>query len=509
MPTLDSLLNPADFDLGRLLEELANEPGGFRTEQLERARTNLIDFSQFIDPSFEVNWHHALIAEQLEAVATGAVSKLMVLCPPRHGKTVLCSHHFPAWLLARQDEAVVGCAYNSTKAIEEAATVQRIMCSERYRVLFPSVQLPQRSNAQTGQRVGADKFTLLDRPRANYRAVGIGKGLTGFDKTIGLIDDPVKDRVEALSETWRNRVWDWYSSVYKFRDTEVIAGPRGIRDVLIMTPWHEDDLHGRLLENERGQWAELRLSAYLTDETWPLRHPLDPRQPMEALWPKAKRIDQLIELQQKRPDVFQALFQCRPSNAGGSLFRKDHFRNRFRLGELGRHEGHWLIGVDAAFKAEATSSRVSIQVWCIDYEQCRAYLAHSTSRHRTFTETVNDIRSALKIWPQCTELMIEEKANGSAIIDVLRKQVGQIITPYNPKGGKIARAAAVSHFVEALCVWVPDSAPWLEDFFAEVLPFPRGKFNDAADVLSMVLTKLANSDLAGQDVWDEFVGGRL
>lgn len=105
--------------------------------------------------------------------------------------------------------------------------------------------------------------------------------------------------------------------------------------------------------------------------------------------------------------------------------------------------------------------------------------------------------------------MIEEKANGSAIIDVLRKQVGQIITPYNPKGGKIARAAAISHFVEALCVWVPDSAPWLEDFFAEVLPFPRGKFNDAADVLSMVLTKLANSDLAGQDVWDEFVSGRL
>lgn len=108
MPTLGILLNPTDFDLRRLLEELANEPGGFRTEQLERARANLIDFSQFIDPSFEVNWHHALIAEQLELVATGAVSKLMVLCPPRHGKTVLCSHHFPAWLLARQDEAVVG-----------------------------------------------------------------------------------------------------------------------------------------------------------------------------------------------------------------------------------------------------------------------------------------------------------------------------------------------------------------------------------------------------------------
>lgn len=505
MPTLDQLLDPKEFDLQRVIQELTNEPGGFPTEQLEKARANLIDFSQFVDPSFEVNWHHALIAEHLEAVAAGAISKLMVLTPPRHGKTVLCTHHFPAWLLARQDEAVVGCAYNSTKAIEEAASVQRIICSERYRILFPDVQLPQRSNAQQGQRVGADKFSLLNRPRANYRAVGIGKGFTGFDKTVGAIDDPIKDRVEALSETWRNRVWDWYSSVYKFRDTDVIA-PRGIRDVLIMTPWHEDDLHGRLLANEKDQWTVLRLPAYLTADTLPLKHPSDPRQAMEALWPKAKRIDQLIVMQQERPDVFQALFQCRPSNAGGSLFRKDHFQNRFRLGELDRHSGHWLVGVDAAFKAEATSSRVSIEVWCIDYEQSRAYLVHSTSRHRTFTETVNDIRSALKIWPQCTELMIEEKANGSAIIDVLRQQIGQIITPYNPKGGKVARAAAISHFVEALCVWVPDGAPWLEDFFSEVLPFPRGKYSDAVDVLSMVLTKLANSDLAGQDVWDAFTG---
>lgn len=509
MPTLDSLLNPTDFDLGRLLEELANEPGGFRTEQLERARANLINFSQFIDPSFVPNWHHHLVAEKLEMVAAGTIEKLMVLEPPRHAKTTQCSHHFPAWVLGQQDESIIATAYNAAKATEEAGHVQRILASERYRLLFPNVRLPRRSNAQSGHRQGADKFSLIDRPRANYRAVGICGSLTGFDKTLGLTDDPTKDQLEALSPTNRDRKWDWWNAVYRTRDTEVIAGPRGIRDVFATTPWHVDDLAGRILENEGDLWHVLRLPAFLTDESWPLRHPQDMRQPFEALWPKAKDMDMLLKLQKSRPDIFQALYQCRPTAAGGSLFRKDHFKNHFRLGELNRHAGHWLIGVDAAFKAEATSSRVSIQVWCIDYEQCRAYLVHSTSRHRTFTETVNDIRSALKIWPQCSELMIEEKANGSAIIDVLRKQVGQIITPYNPKGGKIARAAAISHFVEALCVWVPDGAPWLEDFFAEVLPFPRGKHNDAVDVLSMVLTKLANSDLAGQDVWDEFVSGRI
>jgi predicted phage terminase large subunit-like protein len=508
VPTLDDLLNPKTFDIGRLLEELCGESAGFPHETLERARTSLIAFSQFIDPSFVPNWHHHVVAEKLEAVAEGTIKKLMILEPPRHSKTTQASHHFPAWLLGRQDESIVATAYNASKATEEAAHVQRIIASERYRALFPNAQIPRRSNAQAGHRQAADKFSLVNRPRANYRAVGIGGSLTGFDKTVAITDDPIKDQVEALSETSRNRKWDWWNSVYRTRDTEIIAGPRGIRDVMLLTPWHVDGLDGRILQVEGNEWEVVRFPAYLTEETHSLKHPQDPRGVYEALWPQAKDMDALRKLQTSRPDVFQALYQCRPTAAGGSLFKRSHFANTFQPADIHPRRGHWLIGVDAAFKAEATSSRVAIQVWCLDFERNRASLVWSSSAHRTFTDMLNTIRIAIKQYPQVTELLIEDRANGSAAMDVLKREVGQICTPYLPRESKLARGVAVSHFVEAGCVWVPTAAPWLEDWFAEVLPFPNGKFCDAGDVMTMVLTKLINSPLAGQDAWTALMRGR-
>jgi predicted phage terminase large subunit-like protein len=508
VPTLDELLDPQDFSLERILGEICGEQGGFPSEQLEKARTSLIEFSQFIDPSFQVNWHHRLIAEKLEAVADGRIKKLMVLTAPRHGKTLLCSQHFPAWLLGRQDEAIVGCAYNSTKATEESANVQRLIASDRYQAVFPNARIPSRSNAQKGLKQGAGKFALVDRPRANYRAVGIGEGLTGFDKTLGIIDDPTKDREEALSETIQRKGWDWFHSVFRSRDTEIIAGPQGIRDIVVQTCWSESDMAGRLIESEGDDWTIVRLPAFLTADTWQLRDAQDPRQPMEALWPAAKNMDALLKLQAQRPDVFQALYQQRPTSGLGTIFKRERFVHRYRPNELSKNRGHWFISVDAAFEGTDTSDRVAIQVWCVDFDLVRAYLVLDNTMTRTFTETLLALQATLKAYPQCTELLIEKAANGAAIISTLQNKIGQICTPFKPVGSKVARALGAQPYVDVGCVWLPESAVWLQETLDEICKFPRAKFDDRADAFSMALTKLANSPLSGQDAWEALMKGR-
>lgn len=502
MPTLDDLIDPREWNLTRILQEGCGDLSGFPADVLDRARANLIDFCQFVDPSFQVNWHHLLIAEKLEAVGRGEIQKLMILTPPRHSKTLLCSHFFPAWLLGHQDEAIVGCSYNATKASEEAAQVQRLIAGERYQSLFPNAQIPKRSNAQAGLRQGADKFSLVGRPRANYRAVGIGGALTGFDKTLGCIDDPVKDQEEALSENKRRRVWDWYNRVYKTRDTKVIAGPRGVRDILVMTTWHTADLAGMLEEKAAAEWEIVRLPAFHTEDSIALKYPQDPRAPMEALWPGANSMADLQKLQRDDPSAFAALFQQRPSTDGGIVFHRSYFEQRYRPNELNRQRGHWFIAVDCAFEGKDTSDRVAIQVWCIDYDARRAYLVLDDTKVRDFPATIADIRTTLKAYPWCAELQVENKANGPAVIATLKKQIGQACTPFMPYGSKLARAISVQPFVRAGWIWLPENAPWLEPFLGEVCTFPRAKHDDRVDAFSMALTKLVDNPAAGTDAWD-------
>lgn len=436
-------------------------------------------------------------------LARGDIRRLMVLEPPGHGKTLQCSVHFPAWLLGRQDESIIGAAYNLTKATAESRKLQALLGTARYQAVYPRVRIPARSDVKRGLKVAVDEFTLIDRPRAAYRACGIGTALTGFDKTLGIIDDPIKDQADAQSEVLRERAWDWYGSTYRTRDREVIAGEAGVRDLLVLTPWHEDDLHGRILETEGDSWHVLRLPAFLTDGTSADRDQDDPREVMEALWPEGSwNIEKLLEFQRLRPDLFQALFQCRPTSEGGNLFKRHQFSNRFARGDISSRTGQWFVSVDAAFKGDETSSYVAMQVWCLDYDQKRAYLVHAQREHMDFTASVAGVKALLALFPQCAEVMIEAKANGDAILNTLHAQVGQICTAYNPGNrSKVARALAISPWVAAGCVWLPSDAPWVEEFLGDILKFPKGKISDPVDAMSQALTKMSECAIPGASAW--------
>ena len=265
--------------------------------QAALARRSLLRFTEYTNPQYQRARHHELIAQRLEAVERGEIDRLMIFMPPRHGKSELASKRFPAWCLGRQPtRQIIAASYNSDLANDFGRSVRNIVAEPEFGQVFPGVSLATDSaaaNRMNTNRGGA------------YVAAGVGTAVTGRGAHIALIDDPFKDREEADSERRRELVWDWYRSTLYTR-----LMPGGAI-VLIQTRWHEDDLAGRLLEQERDQWEVLELPALDNGK---------------ALWPEwydeaaLERIRNTIG-----PREWSALYQQQPQPDEGTFFKREWF----------------------------------------------------------------------------------------------------------------------------------------------------------------------------------------
>lgn len=279
------------------------------TKQLKarQARQSLLGFTEYTNPTYERAGHHERIAAKLEAVERGEIDRLMIFMPPRHGKSELASKRFPAWCLGRNPKRqIIAASYNSDLANDFGRNVRNLVAEPEFGQVFPGVSLATDSAAANRMNTNHG---------GAYVAAGVGTAVTGRGAHIALIDDPFKDREEADSERRRELVWDWYRSTLYTR-----LMPGGAI-VLIQTRWHEDDLAGRLLEQEGDQWEVLELPA-LNDAG-------------AALWPEwydekaLERIKATIG-----PREWSALYQQRPQPDEGTYFRREWFHEWGKLPAL-------------------------------------------------------------------------------------------------------------------------------------------------------------------------------
>ncbi len=227
--------------------------------------------------------------------------------PPRHGKSELASKRFPAWCLGRDPKRqIIAASYNSDLANDFGRNVRNIVAEPEFSQVFPSVSLAP--DSQAANRMNTNH-------KGAYVAAGVGTAITGRGAHIALIDDPFKDREEADSERRRELVWDWYRSTLYTR-----LMPGGAV-VLIQTRWHEDDLAGRLLEQEPDQWEVLELPA-INDEG-------------KALWPEWYDENALARIKATiGPREWSALYQQRPQPDEGTFFKREWFNRYDRLPTL-------------------------------------------------------------------------------------------------------------------------------------------------------------------------------
>lgn len=284
----------------------------------ELAKRHLLDFVLYNKEGYQANWHHKLLCEYLDKFVSGEIKRLMVFMPPQHGKSELVSRNLPAFILGKNPKTkIVLASYSSDLSSSFNRDCQRIMDSETYKDVFPDTKLNSSNivtvakgnwlrNSDIFETVGYGGF---------LKTTGVGGSLTGTPADIAIIDDPVKDSIEAMSATFQYRNWNWYNDVLYTRihnDSRIL---------ITQTRWDVNDLSGKLLEsmaNGGEQWTVLCLPAVKVDND-----PNDPRQIGEALWESRHSIDKLMQVRNQSIRTYESLYQQnpQPTQAGGEFYK--------------------------------------------------------------------------------------------------------------------------------------------------------------------------------------------
>jgi len=315
-------------------------------EELLRRRTreDFTAYKRMMYKRYEHGPHLAVLDEALQQVTryveTGGaegIGRLIVEMPPRHGKTLTVSRLFPTWHLGRNPEhRVMLVSYGATLAHKNSRMARNLMRAPRYRATF-GLTLSEDSAA-------ADAWDIADH-EGGCDAMGITGGATGKGAHVLIIDDPIKNRAEAESDTYRENIWEAF-----INDLYTRLEPGGAI-VVTMTRWHQDDLIGRLLAREPGEWVRLRMPAIAEEGD------LLGRKIGEALWTfryPLKVLRKIAETVGKY--VWSALYQQNPTPSEGGLFKRDNFNITPLLGAIKQKVRYWDLAMSSKTHADFTAS---------------------------------------------------------------------------------------------------------------------------------------------------------
>lgn len=403
-----------------------------------------------------------MIADALEAVERGEVKRLMIEAPPRHTKSELASRRFPAWYLGKHPDRQIICStYSGDFATDFGREVRNIISSQSYQNLF-NVKLAEDSRA-------ANRWHTQDN--GIYVSVGIGGPITGRGAHVALIDDPIKNRMEADSQTNRDMVWNWYSSTLRTR-----LMPSGAI-VLIMTRWHEDDLAGRLLEQQSDRWERVRLVAIEDEETEKER----------ALWPQWYPIEDLKEIKAEITERdWQALYQQNPTPEQGNYFKREWFEeNRYRLGEAPKTNNYQAS--DFATKdADGDFTEHGVfgmdhrgHLWVLDwwYGQKTADIWIDKQ-----LDQVKDFKTFASFGEQG---QIRRAVEPFQVMRCKKRRIWPRFEWINRSGDKKAMARAFQGMASMGMIHIP-KCEWGDRLIEQLVSFDTGKYDDAVDVCALI-----------------------
>jgi len=464
------------------------------------AESDLLEFTKMTFKNYSVNWHHKVMCQKLNDFIDGKINRLIIEVPPQCGKSELVSKRMVAQLLGKNpDLMIVNAGYNHTHISGFNIGVQRIIESEEYRRIFQETTIKGKYQKCEGKwERNVDKFDVCGY-RGSYKTVGIGGSLTGSPMDIGIIDDPFKDYEEARSENRREAVWNWYTSVFRTRmhiNTRVC---------IIMTRWHEDDIIGRIRSrvskdgNDGEDWEVLTLRGIseLHD-----KFEYDPRGVGEALWPEKFNLDFLLKQKFLDEKNFSSLYQQHPSSATGTIFKRNWMLNDDGYLSLPDKNEFDLFCMswDMSFKDLKTSDYVVGQLW--GKIKSSFYLIDQVRGIMDFPATIDAFIAFSEKYPYVISKLVEDTANGPAIISTLKSKIMGII-PVNPSGSKEARASAISPLFKAGNIKLPrrERSPWISQYVEEHLSFPDGKNDDQVDATSQALFYLCNGSVINEIVW--------
>lgn len=431
-------------------------------------------------PRFTPGWHIDALADHLQAVARGQISRLLINISPGTMKSVECCVLWPTWMWATIDPSLrfIFSSYSEDFTKRDNRRSKVLINTDWFQERWPHVKIAATPETQLEYHNTAGG----ERHGASTNSGVTGKHVHGIVE-----DDPLKLQ-DARSKRARDDAWTYHSEALGSR-----LLPEGGWRVVIMQRLHEDDTSGRILERAGAEdddsYVHLRLPMefepkFRCKTSLPFE---DPRtEEGELMWP-ARLTPAYVRALKGANGLggygFAAQYQQRPTPAEGGIVKRDWWR---RWTTLPERLTDYLISLDCTFKRSGTSF-VVFQTWARD--GANAYLLDQFRDKVDFVETVRKLLVFCARWPQATLKLIEDKANGPAVISTLKSSVPGLVAE-EPKGSKEERLSAVSPFIESGNVYIPAVATWVEGYIEELSIFPNGANDDQCDATSQALLRL-------------------
>ena len=454
-------------------------------------------FAEFVRrawPSIETeelvwSWHLDEICAHLEAVSRGECPRLIINVPPGCSKSRLVSILWPAWdWITHPTRTFMFATYGQMLMRELALRSRYLVKSDWYQERYKdTVQVAQGEDTQ-------ETIELWGNSAGGRRiSVTVGGFVTGFHAHIQVVDDPNKpEEIRADPEVARGaleRTWSWWNRTMASRKSD----PKSFARVIIMQRLHEDDLVGRILNSAQArEYVHLCLPMEF-DPAMRCKTPFggDRRSQVNELLCPVRFDEHQVSVTkiEMGSQVAAAQLQQRPAPAGGNVFQRDWFTERWR--ELPA-DMMLIQSWDCTFKDSSQADFVAGHIW--GYHQGKYYLVDRIHDRMGLPATCACILSWCKRWPKAYAKLIEDKANGPAVEQVLRDRVTGIIMvdPKDIGGSKVARANAVAPLAEAGNIVLPDGGmfPWADDVLEELVTFPFARHDDDVDALTMAVLHL-------------------
>ena len=422
-----------------------------------KATETIEGYVHYTKPDWQSGPHHKEMFEVLNAFERKEIPRLLIEAPPRHGKTETASRRTTSYLMGKYPNTqVVNATYNQDFANDVGRDVRQIVQTERYHDIFPDAGLRPDSKA-------ADRFHLQNDSR--YVSVGRGSALTGRGMHYGIVDDPLKDRKEAESQRTRNELWDWFRAVFYTRQMPNCS-------ILIMnTRWHEDDLTGRVLEQEGDKWYRLTLPA-ISDEGGPNE---------AALWPEWYPLEVLYDIRATLgPRDWLALYQQTPTSDQGTTFRADWFADRYKS-----YPSNVTIYITGDFATvNGGGDFTELAVWGVA-ENGDVYAIDWWYGQTTTDVWVTQLLAMAKKYKP-TEFIGETGLIRRAVEPLLNRQMREennyLSTVWLPhqQAGKVVNARPFQGMCAMGMVHFPET-DWADRVIDQLIKFPDGKYDDGAD----------------------------
>lgn len=449
----------------------------------QKAKRSFRKFIELVKPDYDFNWHHLVLIAALERLANREFERLIVMMPPRHGKSEVVSVLFPAWCFARNpNEHIIGASYALGLASRMNRRCQNVLGSAAFKELFPEA----RFSSETRDKAIKTGHWFDFGDNGHYISAGVGGGITGEGATVGITDDPVKNSEEADSLIYRDKVWEWRASTFLTRFEP------GAVEVICQTRWHDDDMTGRVLKLEGiggksvsadGKTEVIRIPALC-------EHKEKYRDIGEAIWPGTKERPRyprewlLAKKDKVGSRTWNALYQQRPSEDEGGMIKRDWF-GRYNPREYQIEGKRVNFYFDTAYTKNDQNDPTAGIAYVV--EGSDLYVLECAADWMDFGEQkrfVADFASR-NGYSGRSIIRIEPKATGISLVQEIRRETRLNVTEgERPSGDKPSRVNKCQGVLEGKRVYLPQGMAWVDSFLDECASFPNAAHDDRVDCLT-------------------------